>query len=332
MATILSIVGGSLVVATAPPPTALSGVYVGGTNTTTVDDFGTWRGKPVDVLHTFPSRASWTAIESPADATSLQGTSYANTKWMPSVGMLPNSGGLLSDGAAGTFDSHWTNLATWLVSTGHASCWLRFGWEFNLSTFLWSINPGAANSGGVDQTSHFVAYWIRIVNAMRAAGFTGKFVWAPSSGSNATLPDPSLAYPGDAYVDAIMPDNYDKWFNHPASTVTPASRWNFNLTSGGRGLTFWLSFAETHNKIFGLAEWGLWDTLSLSGSTPQGGGGDDPTYFDNVSGLLASARTSGLSTLELYFNADAGDGSHKIHPVGTTDFHLAAAEYQVKFG
>jgi hypothetical protein len=322
MATILSIVGGSLVVATAPPPTALSGVYVGGTNTTTVDDFGTWRGKPVDVLHTFPSRASWTAIESPADATSLQGTSYANTKWIPSVGMLPNSGGLLSDGAAGAFDSHWTNLATWLVSTGHASCWLRFGWEFNLSTFLWSINPGAANSGGVDQTSHFVAYWIRIVNAMRAAGFTGKFVWAPSSGTNATLPDPALAYPGDAYVDAICPDNYDKWFNHPASTVTPASRWNFNLTSGGRGLTFWLSFAETHHKTYGFAEWGLWGA-----GTVQGGGGDDPYYIQQVAADLVSARAAGLSTFEDYFDKDASDGSHLL-----ADYPNAAQTYQSLFG
>jgi hypothetical protein len=298
--------------ASAATPTATSGVYLGGTSTTAADDFGTWRGKPVDVLHTFPSRGTWSGIEQPSDATALQGTAYAGSHWLASVGMLPNSGGTLAAGAAGSFDSHWTALGHWLVAHGQGDCWLRFGWEFNHKTFGWTIDNGG--------TKAFVGYWIRIVTAMRAAGFTGKFVFSPGVGTTKSLPDPARAYPGDNYVDAVAPDQYDKFYNHP--TATPQQRWANNLDGGGRGLTFWLNFAETHHKTYGFAEWGLWGA-----GTVQGGGGDDPYYIQQVAGDLASARAAGLPTFEDYFDKDASDGSHLL-----ADYPNAAQTYQSLFG
>lgn len=315
----------------------LSGVYYGGTNTATADAFATWRNRPVDVLHTFASRASWSAIEAPTDATSLQGTAYAGSKTLLSVGMVPNTGGYtLAEGAAGTYDTHWANLGAFLVANGAGNCWIRFGWEYNLNTFLWSINPAASQNNGTNQTNNYVAYWRRIVNAMRGAGFTGKFIFSPSNTTNASMPDPALAYPGDTYVDAVMPDQYDKYFNHPSAT--PQDRWQnilvgLNAPDGTpRGLNYWLAFAKTHAKIFGSAEWGLWDPNSTSGSTSQGGGGDDPYYIDQYDNFLASARAGGTSTFELYFNADAVDGQHKIYPTGAYNFSTAAAEYRTKIG
>jgi hypothetical protein len=121
-------------------------------------------------------------------------------------------------------------------------------------------------------------------------------------------------------VDAIAVDQYDKYYNHPAAT--PQQRWQNNLDGGGRGLTFWLSFAEAHHKTYGFAEWGLWGA-----GTVQGGGGDDPYYIDQVAADLASARTAGLPTFEDYFDKDAPDGTHLL-----SRFPHAAAEYQAEFG
>jgi hypothetical protein len=188
--------------ASAATPTATSGVYLGGTSTTAASNFAAWRGKPVDVLHTFPYRGTWSAIEQPSDAAALQGTAYAGSHWLASVGMLPNSGGTLAAGAAGSYDSHWTALAHWLVAHGSGDCWLRIGWEFNHNNASWTINNGGTKS--------YVTYWRRIVTAMDAAGFTGEFVFSPGVGTLKSLPDPALAYPGDAYVGAVAPDQYDK--------------------------------------------------------------------------------------------------------------------------
>jgi hypothetical protein len=298
--------------ASATTPAVTSGVYLGGTSATAADNFGVWRGSPVGVLHTFPYKGTWQAIEAPSDATALQGTAYAGSHWLASVGMLPNTGGTLTAGAKGSYDQYWTSLARWLVAHGSGDAWLRLGWEFNHTNTSWTINNGG--------TKAFVGYWRRIVTAMRKAGFIGRFVFSPGVGTLKSLPDPALAYPGDGYVDAIAPDQYDKFYNHPAAT--PQQRWQNNLDGAGRGLTYWLSFAETHHKTYGFAEWGLWGA-----GTVQGGGGDDPYYVQQVAGDLASARAAGLDTFEAYFDVDASDGAHRL-----TDFPNAAATYRTLFG
>lgn len=302
---------------------AVSGVYEGSITDASAASFAAWRRRPVDLLHTF-SAGSWAVIEHP------YGLANAGRLFL-SIGLLPRNDATatLAGCAAGAYDRHFRAGAASVVAAGHGDSFVRLGWEFNRAGARWTIDPVAAN-GNTDQTANYAACFRRAVTAMRSpAGQAFRFVWSPASGTTQVLPDPALAYPGDRYVDVVGPDQYDHWYNHPGAAF--ADRWRALLTGGGRGLTFWSGFAQAHGKSYGYSEWGTWDTASTTGGVSQGGGGDDPQYIAAVADQLAALRGSGTPTVELYFNATAGDGDHYLGP-GSTRFPNAAAEYIARFG
>jgi hypothetical protein len=101
--------------------------------------------------------------------------------------------------AQGAYDAQITSYAQSFLSFGQP-VFLRWYWEMNLNTTAHQpcrgFNRGAA----------YIAAWQHIWNIFQQVGATNvAFVWSPNAGG-----DGAPYYPGDAYVDWIAGDNYDR--------------------------------------------------------------------------------------------------------------------------
>jgi hypothetical protein len=265
-----------------PPPTGSgtwsSGVYIGSAATSAAHTFGVWRGggDPPVVLDF--SDNTWASIEAGYGLAEWKAAGYNKVVFSP--WMLPATGATFAAGAAGSYDSHWTALATVIASNGGTNVIVRPGWEMNGDWFVWSMdNTTSAN---------WIAYWRKIVNAMRAVVPGLQFDWCPMLGKQ----NPEAFYPGDAYVDIIGIDAYN----------TYGSWANMLAGEGGRvGLNWHRTFAAAHSKPVSFPEWGITDTNNY-------GFGDNSAYIQNMFDWFASSNMS----YECYFEFDAGDGLHNL--------------------
>ena len=124
--------------------------------------------------------------------------------------------------------------------------------------------------------ANFVAFWRQIVTTMRAVpGQQFKFLWNPSADSPTSY-SPDQAYPGNAYVDYVGTDVYDKFWGSP---FTPAAAWANQLTQQW-GLDWLASFAAAHGKPIAIPEW------SVEYRTDGHGLGDDPSFIDQHGRLV----------------------------------------------
>jgi hypothetical protein len=108
-----------------------------------------------------------------------------------------------------------------------------------------------------------------------------------------------MAYPGNGYVDFIGDDVYDE---SCASDPTPQGSWKSLLTATA-GLNWASRFAASHGKPVVIPEWGI--DGATSGSC---GLGDDPYFIDKMAAWL----TTHAAAFSIYFDFDAGDGSHRL--------------------
>jgi len=82
---------------------------------------------------------------------------------------------------------------------------IRWNWEFNLT----SGNKCMGSGTTAQQEAGFIAAWQNIYNIFKAQGVTNvSWLWNP--GGAAADPDPAPYYPGNAYVDWLGFDGYDK--------------------------------------------------------------------------------------------------------------------------
>jgi hypothetical protein len=245
-----------------------SGVYLPNATPASVDAFGAWRGTPVDVATVWPSRASWNDIVNPA---------WLYQRWQGSPVTVAFTEPMLPEGvagvtiqacAAGSYNSYWRQFGTNISVYGLGNSIVRLGWEFNGNWYIWAATNPAA----------WVQCWQQIVTSARATAPGLQWDWNVNRGASAGLADPTLAYPGDAYVNSVGVDTYDMW---PAATT--ASGWNSQL-NGTQGLMYWLNFAKAHGKQFAVPEWGN----ILPGTTAPGSnaGGDDPAYVNDMIGFF----------------------------------------------
>jgi hypothetical protein len=295
-----------------------SGVFMEGLRW---DSFAAWRGgRPVDnVIGYFGW--DWATIETIGtkyyfNNTGPQNpTGHYNNYAVIALAMLPSTSFTLDAGANGDYDSHWIAAGASLVANGHADAVIRLGWEFNGNWYPWSAAGHEAS---------FVAYWVRIVNAMRqASGQSFKFDLNYTVG-NDHLSNMAAVVPPDTHWDQLGIDFYDaKWAD---TTITNAARWNYNLTRGG-GVNYLIALAKTHGKPVTFDEWGLTNHAAGIGT-----GGDDDTYFIQAFWDLCNNPANNIIR-ETYFNDKAPDGDHYIGPNDSTSqfqtqFPNAAALYQ----
>jgi hypothetical protein len=250
---------------------------------------------------------TWAQFEQAVLAASTNGPpgTETATAWAPLLGdrtlMLGVpaccQGTTWADEAAGANDAHWTALATTLVNGGLGHCVLRIAREFNGSWYPWQVT--AANA------SAYQSGYAHIVQTMRAAGFTGAFMWNPylGQGNFAGFSPPTGAesvYPlahgssgADTIVDLIGLDVYDgpDAANYPPGEVirAPAQQqaaWHRMLTQWD-GLTGWRALAVDHGKPLCYPEWGLrlWNDNHV-----YAGGGDNPTFILEMAAWLKNTQ------------------------------------------
>jgi hypothetical protein len=197
-----------------------------------------------------------------------------------------------ADEASSANDTHWAALTQTLVSGGLGSCLLRIGREFTGGWYRWSASTNTA-SGNYYQT--YQAGYAHVVQVMKAAGFTGKFIWNPYLGQGTMGPSTGAenAYPGDSVVDWIGIDVYDgpDGTNYPAGEVirTPAQQqavWNRLLTQWD-GLEGWRNWAVGRNKPLCYPEYGL--RLWNDGGVYKGGG-DNAVFIREFAARFRDTR------------------------------------------
>lgn len=280
------------------------GVYRGAGNPEGVREFGTWLGRDVSWALDFLPRKTWADIESPdwwVDRWS--GSGY---QVVYSIPMLPESGGTLAEGAAGTFNASFKRLAERLVAKGAGDAVLRLGWEFTGSWYRWSA---------IKEPETFAAYWRQIVRTMRAVpGAAFRFDWCPNAGWSAFSVE--RAYPGDDVVDFIGLDVYDQGW--ATGWEDPVQRWN-EILNGPYGLQWHRRFAAEHGKPMTYPEWGM--VIRPDGH----GGGDNPHYVERMYEWIRANDVA----YHMYFEFDSADG---IRTMLSGRFPKGAGAYRDRFG
>jgi hypothetical protein len=287
-----------------PPGQRLSGVVVAGSSTG--QSFGTWRGRPEQVIVSYVGTRSWAGVVQVA-AEGLVSPAGPGVRRVYTVPLIPtDAGASLVAGARGAYDAYWRSLAEQLVVGGQASATLRLGWEMNGTWFAWN---------GVNDPLAWVGAYRHAVTAMRSVpGQHFAFDWTVALGAT----DPVPLYPGDRYVDLIGADLYDVSYTTKASNHTAV--WD-ELLSKPYGLSWLAGFAAAHGKRISVGEWGV--TERCDGH----GGGDDPAFIDRMHAWMDGHDVA----YETYFNT-LDRSICATFALDGTAFPKAAARYKALFG
>lgn len=233
-------------------------------------------GRPVDVLAVAPARGSWAAI--------------MDTWWMarPSgfTGTLDvavplwQEDGDLATAAAGGYNSQWEKLGA-TIEKEYPRSTVRIGWEFNLGGWKHHATP--------ENVTQWKQAFRHASQSLKKGGPTLLVTWNPNKGKGDSLPNAADAWPGDDVVDIVAIDAYDWWPKYDESTW-PEHR------DGDQGWRYWVNFARSHGKKFGVPEWGV-----APGN--EQGGGDNPYFIQVVTDFLAEENAKdGIVHHALYFD------------------------------
>ncbi len=217
---------------------------------------------------------------------------------------------------AGRNDAAYRAGAQHLRSAGFNGVVIRLGWEFDGDWMPWSA-------------VHNEALWVRafrhVHDVFRSVLPNARFDW---NGDPRWMQGEMAAYPGDAYVDIIGLDVYDKglqapWNPSTKSWVDPSAAFDGDLPS----LMFQRNFAIAHGKQVSYPEW----ALSGGGAeAANGAGSDDPTFIQRMYDWMNSLPANGAGSLAYhsYFNEDApNDGNHML-----SHYPNAQARFRALFG
>lgn len=187
--------------------------------------------------------------------------------------------------AAGDHDADYRAVAAATKASGRTDIVWRLGWEFTGTWCQWSA-VGAA--------TEYAAAFRHVAEVIRAVLPTAQFDWCAMAGrfDQSTY---AAAYPGDAYVDIVGLDFYDRGGERsmaPFETV--------------------LEFADDHDKLVGVAEWGL-------------DGEDRPAFIELAADWFRDAGDR--LAYQNYFNIDNAKGRHVL-----ANFPRSAAAYRAAFG
>jgi hypothetical protein len=285
--------------------------------------------------------ASWSYIEgtttqldaAKAWLASHPGGTYCYTVCLlPGYQSTPASGTSLANGAAGLYDSHFVTLAGKLVSRGLANNTIvRLGHEFNGDWYPWKVRNAT-------DAASYAAYWRKVVTAMRAVPGAEnlKFEWCGIARVWTSYPIAD-AYPGDAYVDYIGVDVYDKCsaantYEAPyPDGLTPAqlltrrnTAWGYISGTLNNNMGAWRNFAASRGKPFTIPEWGV--------SVNTSGGKDNPVFIQKMYEYIHEPDNN--VHYHSYFDVQAGDGHHQLTQLpngGPTEFPQAAAMFRQMF-
>ncbi|MHB1864548.1 MAG: glycoside hydrolase family 26 protein [Candidatus Saccharimonadales bacterium] len=198
-----------------PPPIPKTGAYLGAyvnpehisssneavNGTQTIQQLPTFNrliGKSLAILQIY------TGFNKPLPISVLNGIEYNHSIPLISWGCTS-----VNSISSGQYDSYITGYAQSLKNFSKP-VFLRWYWEMNQMNKTGS-QPAGGDCGGYNNGPAFVTAWQHIYNIFQKVGATNvAFVWCPGySGGNF-----NTYYPGDAYVDWIGVDRYERDNNH----------------------------------------------------------------------------------------------------------------------
>ena len=295
----------------------LQGAYAGAANPAGIAAFDAATGSESQIASEYlPSNTGWAGMDGSGGSLSWMTNAWLGKGYTISLGVpiIPTNSsgaavGTLATGATGAYNSYFVTLAQTLVASGQANDYLRLGWEFDGNWYpSWDAQTPALEAD-------YAAYFDQIVTAMRSvAGEKFQFVWNPDaaafvqSGYNV-----ALAYPGNAYVNVIGLDAYDKSW---ATPLTPTNAWNVTTLPA---LSAAKAFAAAQGKPLAFCEWGI-------AYNSDGALGDDPLYVNNIAAWMKNPANN--VAYESYFNYDGTSDS--LLTSGNTPNSLAA--FKANFG
>jgi hypothetical protein len=284
------------------------------------DDLETWRGRKLDVRTAFlASREGWTEL---AQVSWLDRWVADGGYTVVGVGLLPETArGQLAQCAAGAFDAWIRKIGVGMVAAGAGNAILRLGWEANrVGGYAWAITSDPGPFKGCYRR------WVQVLRSVPGQSFT--FDW--NMGSRGSLPyHVDRAYPGDAYVDVIGVQYYDRC--PPA--VTQAD-WNLRYNAANPdngspwGIGRWLAYARSKGKRLSVPEWGIGGPIDACGKP----GIDNPFFIRKMHGFFKDNAAS--IAYEAYFNGNGTPGvpgSHEIAPPNAIN-PLSWAAYDALWG
>jgi hypothetical protein len=290
-----------------------SGVFVDDTGVSTYSEsqrFGNWRGDPVTMATDFQAGLSWQSLARSNRVISTWGHQHA-VRLSLSVPMFVGDGSTRS--VASGADDHWFRLmARNLVAAGLSHSILRIGWEFNEGFQRWGVDNRR-------QARTYVRAFRHIVRAVRSVAHERFTIDWTVYNSRVGYRHLASAYPGDAYVDYVGSDVYDR--NQRSAVESAATRWH-DLVSAPSGLRWQARFARRHDKRLAVAEWALVATPLYPGN----GGGDDPAFVQHMWRWFGHHDVG----YEDYFNTISYTGA--IFTVNNNVFPTASALYRRLWG
>jgi hypothetical protein len=221
-------------------------------------DFGSWRGRQVDLAHVFTVREQgWDPIVEP----SWPVNDFANFpgKLVISQPLYPEGVGNNAECATGAYNDQWKRFGTFLVNHNRGDSIVRIGWEFNGDFMYWHVDADPTN---------WVKCFQNVATAIRSTDPNIKIDWTFNA-HNSPVPNggtPWPAYPGDEYVDYIGIDPYDMFPPSPDEATFDRQ------CNDPNGLCYAAKMARDHGKKLSVGEWGV---TSCSGNP----GGDNPLYI-----------------------------------------------------
>lgn len=233
------------------------GVYTGPGSPSAARAFANTSGAGTPFAFDYLDDTSWQTISDPVWFMQRWAGSGFQMIW--AIPMLPRSGGSMAAGAAGKYNRFFAALAHTLVANGQGSAILVPGWDPSVAGMAWSVSSSAG-------ASQYISFFQQIVTTMRGVrGARFHFAW-DASGQGALIPE--ATYPGNAVVDVIATDAFDR------GPGTVADRWAA-LSQSSFGLDWFASFAAKQHKPLMLAKWGLAPKVAS-------GGGDDPVFVRDL--------------------------------------------------
>ena len=237
---------------------------------------------------------------------------------------------LMLDQANGLHDADWYQIGISFATVGRnsANTILTLAHEFNGTWYPW--NP--KNTSVAVWTQMFQRAVTNFRNGFKSvlpSGSPPRIGWCyttnpdPAKGGNYSCSNVWDYYPGDAYVDVIVLDDYD------------GRNWNNNNFSS------WTSFRPWHNssaaaidhcvqqKAFGGPQvaWGEWNIQNgdLNATTGQPPGAqwlpaaqDNPTYIQRMYDMFSYCRDHGIMAGECLFHEGSAGSRKELMPKVST--------------
>lgn len=264
--------------------------------------FASFRGRAVDIANLYVDRNSWQGLVTPGWPIDVF-ASFPG-KLVLSEPLYPLDMGNNKDCAAGAYDAQWKKLGTFLVEKGRADTIIRLGWGHNDPSHFWRTDADPKN---------WIACFQHIVMAVRSTNPRVQFDWSfdPIASSLPQSGNPYDAYPGDAYVDIVGMDEFDRL---PATHDEASWQARCEAPLGACRLA---AFARNHGKQLAFGEWGA-TTCGVDA------GGDNSFYIRKMFQLFQ--QNADILAYESYFDEVAGDVCSSLQD--GAQLPSAAAEYR----